>query len=365
MKYFRRILSRGRVKSARLRLAQDPSPKTYAALAQEYIRDLRLDEALSVCEEGLQAFTGNTLLSRLAERTRRAEREERITKLRSVLSEAPRPALWEEMCEILLELGRVGKAEETALTWVAKQDSLDARLMLARVRTERFFADRGRDLGLAAISALSEAEHRDASDSRAIELKLTLFTRIGAWRDARETVRQLLQFQPGSPELEARFRAFDDQSETAPTVDQALLVVERTGRFADDDKPTTSATRTVGSVRPILRELESDADVHAALYLRGSTVLIQGPKGATAERMARSVRSILTSGRSTTRRLGMGQIFQVQVEGDFGKLSIAPGEMDAGAIWSRGGLGRTREETLLGLAGLNADLGADAVEVLE
>jgi len=96
--------------------------------------------------------------------------------------------------------------------------------------------------------------------------------------------------------------------------------------------------------------------VRAALYVRGATVLMQGPKGATAERMARGVRAILSSGRATTRRLGLGRVDEIQLEGDFGTLSIAPGEADAGAVWTEGALGRERREALLGLAGLNADL---------
>jgi len=356
VKFLARILARGRVRSARIKLAQDPCPRSYATLAQEYARSRRLEEALRVCEEGLKAFSGNTLLLRLAERTRRAEREERMTALRTVLAEAPRPALWSEMCEILIELGRIGKAEETALAWVVKQDDSESRLMLARVRYSRFLADRGRDLGLAALSALAEAEHRAPNDLRPTRMKLALLMKIGAWRDARETARQLLQLQPGAPELEGRFRSLEDRLGEAPTVDQALLTVERTGRFVDEEQGDEGVTRTAGSVRPILRDLAKDVDVHAALYVRGSTVLIQGPKGATAERMARGVRSILTGGRSTARRLGMGQIFQIQIEGDFGKLWIAPGEQDAGAIWSRGTLGRAREEALLGLAGINAEL---------
>ena len=102
--------------------------------------------------------------------------------------------------------------------------------------------------------------------------------------------------------------------------------------------------------------LAADPSVHAAMYIRGSTVLIQGPRGATAERTARAVRTILSSGRGTARKLGLGQIFHIVLEGGFGTLSIAPGEVDAGAIWSQGDLGRQREEILMGLAGLNADL---------
>lgn len=368
MKFLRKLLARGRVRAARKVLAQDPSPRSYAALAQEYIRAGLLTEGLGVCEEGLQAFAGNTLLSRLADRTRRAEREERMTKVRRLLHEAPRPALWCEMCEILIELGRVGRAEDTALQWIESCDEAsegEALLMLARVRVERFFADRGRELGVVALASLDDACHALTDDVRPQRLKLILLMRIGAWADARTVAKRLLELDPGAPEMEGRFRTLEDRAENSPTIDHALLKVERTGRFADDEDGSREKVKGSGNVRPMLRRLAEDADVHAALYVRGSTVLIQGPKGATAERMARSVRNILSSGRSTSRRLGLGQIFQMQIEGDFGKLSVAPGEVDAGAVWSRGALGRAREEALLGLAGINAEVGGDAVEVGE
>ena len=104
----------------------------------------------------------------------------------------------------------------------------------------------------------------------------------------------------------------------------------------------------------VLHELARQPDVQAALYVRGATALVQGPKGATAERTARTVQTILSASRSAARRLGLGQVFQVQLEGPFGTLSIAPGEQDAGAILCSGPLGRAREEALLGMAGMNA-----------
>jgi predicted regulator of Ras-like GTPase activity (Roadblock/LC7/MglB family) len=137
-------------------------------------------------------------------------------------------------------------------------------------------------------------------------------------------------------------------------VERALHEVERSGKLVDERDDLAPPTRR-GSVLPILRELASQPDVRAALYVRGATALVQGPKGATAERTARAVQSILGGSRAAARRLGLGQVFQIQLEGDFGTLSIAPGEQDAGAILCAGALGRTREEALLGMAGLNAE----------
>jgi tetratricopeptide (TPR) repeat protein len=355
MKFLKKVLGRGRIRSARKLIATDPSPRSYAALAQEYARLGLPREALSVCEEGLASFSGNTLLSRLANRARRMEREDRIAKLKRSLAEAPGPGLWSEMCELLLELGQIARAEETAREWIDATDDPDAHLMLARVRVDRFFADRGRGLGLAAAATLEEALQRQPESAGALRLQLNFLTRIGAWKEARAVAGRLLQVEPGAADLEGRFRTLDERAAGAPSIERALLEVERTGRLVDEVEEGCSTGQL--NIRPVLRELAADPDIHAALYVRGSTVLIQGPKGATAERIARAVRSILSSSSTTTRKLGLGQIFQVELEGDFGKLAVAPGGIDAGALWSQGPLGRKREETLLGLAGINVDLG--------
>jgi predicted regulator of Ras-like GTPase activity (Roadblock/LC7/MglB family) len=247
------------------------------------------------------------------------------------------------------------RAEETANEWLARRDEGEARLMLARVRVERFLADRGRELGLAAMKALDASVKALPADARPLRLKLTFLSKIGAWVEAHATAKALLQIEPGNPKLEGRFRSLACKLEGAPTPERAILDVERTGRFVGDEQEAEGGPVS-GMVRPILRELASAEDVNAALYIRGATALIQGPRGATAERTARSTRSILSTGRSTARRLGLGQIFHIQIEGDFGHLSIAPGEADAGAVWSKGPIGRERDEVLFGLAGLNADL---------
>jgi hypothetical protein len=164
----------------------------------------------------------------------------------------------------------------------------------------------------------------------------------------------MLKLEPGVLEIEGRYRTLNTQLEGAPSIERALVEVERTGRFAGEGESLTTRA-TSGSVVSILHELVADKDIEAALYLRGATALVQGPKGATAERTARAFQSMLASSRSAGRRLGLGQVFQINLEGSFGMLSIAPGEQDAGAILSSGPLGRAREEALLSLAGLNAE----------
>jgi hypothetical protein len=47
-------------------------------------------------------------------------------------------------------------------------------------------------------------------------------------------------------------------------------------------------------------------------------------------------------------------VSQVQIEGEFGTLAIAPGQLDAAALWCAGLLPQARERALRNLVGRNA-----------
>jgi tetratricopeptide (TPR) repeat protein len=361
----RKLLAQKRVRAARAEASKAPSPRAYFTLAQECVAAGRTAEALATCGEGLALFPGNDPLARLSERLRRQGREQRIAELRRETAEAPRPALWRELCELLTETGMLSRAEETALEWKKALGDPESLVFLARARCERYFADRGRELGKLALQTLDEATTRLPTDMRPWRLRLEFLGRIGAWSDAHAASTKLLEFMPGHPELEARHRHLQGLAPSAPTVDRALIEVERTGRFPEEAsaKTPTTVRTNAGSVRPVLRELARHHDVHAAMYMKGATVLMQGPKGATAERTARGVRGVLDSSRASARKLGLGQVSQIRLHGTFGVLSVAPGELDAGAIWSQSRLDPKREQALLELAGLNAEIeGAEGTQ---
>jgi tetratricopeptide (TPR) repeat protein len=360
MKLLDRILSYGRIRRARRAIAVDPTPRNYLALAQQYALANRRTEAQRICTEGLGAFPENVQLARYLQRTRRTEREARLAELHQELALAPRAPLWRELCEILIESDELTRAEEELNRWLASGDHPEAHYLLGRVLLARFYADRGRTQGRAALAALDQAIARLPNDLRPLRAKLDFLTRIGAWGEARDCAARCLSVEPGTLELEGRYRTLSARAEGAPSIERALFEVERSGRLAGEASGD-GVRASSGSVQGLLRELAGQPDVQAALYVRGATALVQGPKGATAERTARTVQSILSASRSTGRRLGLGQVFQIQLEGSFGTLSIAPGEQDAGALLCNGPLGRAREEILLGMAGLNASTAGGAV----
>jgi len=140
------------------------------------------------------------------------------------------------------------------------------------------------------------------------------------------------------------------------TIDQALREVEKSGKLADEsrdraiDGPPAAIgepiedARGAARARPLLQSIARVPGVQAAFFLRGATALVQGPKGPTADRTARSVREIMNASRGAARRLGLGQLSEVRIEGDFGTLLLNPGDLGAGALWIVGPVTRRHED---------------------
>ncbi|HVS17174.1 MAG TPA: hypothetical protein VMT18_01145 [Planctomycetota bacterium] len=349
-----RFLTQKRVRAARQKLAGDPTVANYLALASELARTEELEGAIKVCEEGLGLFHSNTQLRHMVSRLRQLSVEGRTRELARELRESPRPALWREMCDLQISAGRFDRAEEYAVEWFAAESDPMALFLRARARAERFFVDRGREDGQSAWDLLDQCEGKLPVTEPHLRLRLKLATCVGAWGAAERCVADLLEIQPGDPELEARYRALSSQSAGAPDFAAALRVVEKSGLFADEDKQSETADEALPAttaIRPMLQGLADEASVKAALFTKGSTALVQGLTGATAERMARGVREVVQVSRMTARRLGLGQALEIQVEGTFGSLLVVPAEQGAGAVWRDGPVLDAHQRYMAGLVG--------------
>jgi tetratricopeptide (TPR) repeat protein len=353
------MLSGSRLRELRQALADSPSPRSYAALAAEHARLGEMPEAERVAREGLELFPGNSELGRMADRSRALEAEGRTRELYRELRDAPRPAIWRELCELLLAGGRIARAEECAQEWFNATGDGNAQLARSQARCERYFADRRRDDAKFALELLDSAEKTLPRDARPLRMKLGLFLRVGAWKDARRTAGQLLELEPGDAQIEARFRSLNSMVDQAPSLEQALREVEKSGRFVDEEASTGEAPTASGAIRPVLKRMCAEPGVRGAVYVRGATALVQGPRGATAERTARAVREVVQKSRTTARRLGLGQAVEVTLEGEFGVLHVAPGDLGAAALWAtRSVTARLRQE----LSDLTALTGAPSQE---
>jgi hypothetical protein len=208
-----------------------------------------------------------------------------------------------------------------------------------------------------ALELAQAAREATPSDERPLRLLLEILCRVGAWSDARRILARLLEICPGEPYLEARFRTVAALVASSKDLDACLREVERTGRFADEtEEAAAGAPQNAGlTVRPLLQALTRERGVLASFYVRGQTALVQGPRGYTAERTARGVGEILSASRTAGRKLGLGQALEVRLEGSFGTLVMAPGEMGAGAVWMDGTqLSRKLEQGLQDLSSLTS-----------
>ena len=353
MSFLRSIFSRGRVRSLSKQVAKEPTAQNYVGLAQEFARHSEFREVVRVCEEGQALHPGNVELSRMLGRVGALEREGRMRELQRLLALCPRPALWREACDLLIESSSFERAEEQARDWFEKTNDGEARLYMALACSERFFADRRPEDARRVMELCAAAKETMLDDERVLRCSLRLTASIGAFDEARKSLARLLEIHPGDPELESQFRSLLARGEASPSIEEALRQVQRTGQLVDEEKP--SAVRGTGSARPVLQALEAPDHVHAAFYVRGGTALVQGPRGATAERYARCMREIVTASGGVSRRLGLGRVIDVQIEGDFGVLTAVPGNPGSSTLWSTKAANKNERALLNELAG-NANL---------
>lgn len=355
MSFLGKLVSKNRIRKAARELAGEPNSKNYVSLAREYVISGNADEVLRVCTEGLQMFPDDAELRRLGDRARQLQLDKRVRSLQEQLGISPRPAIWRELSEVLLQSGRLDRAEQVATQWYEATNDGEALYSLSRCFAERFFSDRRSKDGMSAYEMAEHAKAQMADQTGPMQLQFQLASRCGAWTEARAAIAKLLELRPGDPTLEANFRYVlamagntQDQSQS---LEMCMRRVESSGRFVDDARSAPRDTANV-AVRPMLQELSADSEVKAAIYLRGGTALVQGPRGATAERTARSVREIVQASRNAARRLGLGQTQEVHMEGSFGALLVAPNDQASCAVWCENSIKREHEDLLKKLTGM-------------
>lgn len=342
--------ARKRTRSAAKQLGANPSPENYLALARQLVATGDLAEIQRVCNEGLELHPGHGGLTRVFDRAHSMQLQARVQSLGEALSLAPRPALWRELCETLIESGKFQRAAESAQQWLGDECVPEARYYLARSRAEMFFESRSAIDGREAWNLVKQASAELVGDVRPLELRVELARVSGAWAEVRTAIAKLLEIKPGNQELEARFRDASARSEGSLSIMRAFADVEQTGRFVDDTPEVACAQANV-AVRPLLKALGTQPDVRAAIFQRGATALVQGLHGATADRTARSVREVVQISRGVARRMALGRPLEVCLEGDFGTLLLSPGELGAAAVWCRSKAGRQHMGALEGISG--------------
>lgn len=361
MGIFSRFLPAGRVRELSRALAADPCADAYAELAQEQALRGDARAAAETAREGLAVHKGDARLQRLHERAASLLREERMRELAAQLRSAPRAALRSEMCALLLEAGRLERAEEAALEWAQADGGAEPLLAQAAARARRYFGDRRRDDARAALELCAKVERQEPQDARPLRLRMEICSRVGAWSDALHACSRLLELCPGDAPLEARHRTLAALAPSSHELESALREVERSGRFADEDYRRGPDAGQPAGLRPLLVACVRPGNgIASACALRGATALVQGERGASAERSARGVRDSVAAARTMARKLGLGTLRDAEFELEGATLLLAAGENGSAALRVQGTANEAQRELLRELAAAADGAGGDA-----
>lgn len=342
-----RFLPQGRVRELSRALASDPTAGAYADLAQELALRGDARAAADTAREGLALHAGDERLQRLHERASFLMREERMRELARQLVSAPRAALRAEMCALLLEAGRLERAEEVALEWAQAEGGSEPLMAQAQVRARRYFGDRRRDDARTALELCDKVAQDKPLDARPLRLRMEICARVGAWADAQRACARLLEVCPGDAPLEARHRTLAALAPSSNELEAALREVERSGRFADEEQLQGADAGQPAALRPLLVACVQPRNaVASACALRGGTALVQGEKGASAERTARGVRDTVAAARSMARKLGLGTLRDAEFDHGSAILLCAAGEHGAAALRVAGPVREKQRELL-------------------
>jgi tetratricopeptide (TPR) repeat protein len=328
----RRVLAAGRVRELERALAASPTAEAYAELAHEHARRGDLLAALEVAREGAGAHRADERLCRLVERSTALVREERLRELARQLQAAPRDALRAEHCALLLESGRVDRALEAAAEWERHGGGAEARLREAEARLRRYAEGRRRDDARRALAALDAAAAELPLDPRPWRARAELCAKVGAWAEARAAVGRLLELAPGDAALEARHRTLGALAVGSKGLDAALREVELGGRFSDEVVEAVADESDSAALPQLLARAGAEPGVRAACVLRGATALMQGEKGASAERAARGLRDSISASRAFARKLGLGALREVRLDHDDCTTALECGELGSAAL---------------------------------
>ena len=349
MSFFSSFTSKKRIRAALRRLGQEPSVDNYVALAREHVVVGNLQDILRVCSEGLSLHPGHAELMRIADRARQLQLDSRIRTLKQDLNLSPRPALWRELCDVLLECGRLTDAEETAGQWWEQARDGESTYYRAKARSLQFFQGFRSADGKVAWDWALEAAREMPGDTRPLETQYDIAKACGAWADARKVLADILEISPGHPQHEQRFRDASQRVHHSKSLRAGLAEVEATGRLTDS--PASAGSQSNVAIRPLLKRMGADDNVKAVMFQRGGTALVQGLHGGTADRTARAIREVGIAARSSARRTGIGRPTEVLIEGSFGSLMIALGNSGTAACWSQTYMDPDHAEALQTIAG--------------
>ncbi|MEK7867241.1 MAG: tetratricopeptide repeat protein [Planctomycetota bacterium] len=273
--YILRTHLQNRIRDLNRKLAQNPTPGDYAALAQLYYKDLGdRDAALETCRRGSVPFPNDENL----------------------------------------------------------------HLVDGLVRYDRFHEDFLAKDGQRAVEHLEKAASLNARNYKAHALLAQMFVEIGALGRAKESLKTVLRLAPEDDRARQMLaRVTSAAPGTAPETDleQLFLDVERRGSLTREARAMVAGesekggTERLGRVdesklAPLLGRFDTVEGVRGALVLTraGETLASKAGSGISADTLADVVRQVYDVAEDSSKRMDIGSFVRGTIGGPFGTLHV-------------------------------------------
>ena len=308
------------------RAREHPAPNTFVDLGQVYINLDMHDKAERVAEDGLALFPKAPELRQLLECARRGQRNRRAAELRAKLTRAPSAKLYQELAQLLVELGDTATLHATCQEWSVRfPDDAGCWLVQGQARLVNFYRDLAAREGQEAIRCLDRAVQMRPEDTQGRRLLGELLYRIGAVKVAQQHLVQLQALDTADDEVASLLRHVATLSDHGDDVEALLDDVEAHGSLRHAPlatAPAGGADESMAGVRDGLAHVAELPGVKKATFIRGSKALVKGAIRDGRDPFLRVARVVAKAAHRFARRLDIGSANKTVVEGPFGHICI-------------------------------------------
>jgi predicted regulator of Ras-like GTPase activity (Roadblock/LC7/MglB family) len=325
----------------RKRVRRDPTPASYAELAERLIALDESEEAVRVASVGLELFPAADRLAHVALYVRKTRMSGEIRRLRDDVQRRPTPLAFSQLARIYRELGSHDEALAVAQQCTERFPLNEAAyLVQGEIRLERFRRDLIARDAVVAESSMRSVLRLNAHNAVA-HLRLAELCHLVGLRNAcARHLRQVLAVTPSAGGVKAFLDGpgkADEKSADASSFEDAASAVQVNGDFAGapEDFPASRDGEDAAPAADVSVDAEALRDEMAALAGRDglrNAVLLQRDGSIVAEcartgalggaQFAQLVAAIRDAADDASRRMDTGALVRADVEGPGGSVVL-------------------------------------------
>ena len=315
---------------------REPSPSTFAELAERLIALGEHDEALQVAEEGLTAYPHADRLEHVRLYVKKNRMTGELRRLREEIQRRPTALGYSRLAKLYRELGSHDEALAIAAACAERFPTDETAFLLqADLRRERFRRDMVAKDAVMAESALRQALRLNPKNVDARVRLAELCHLVGLREACAEHLRAARDASPSSPDLTALVAELGE----APEADEESFSemaerVQAEGAFAGDpskfdggggDAPAQDEHVDAGSLIAAMSSFAGHAGLRNVVILGRQGVVVadhSGPQGMPRAPFAQLVAEIRDAADDASRRMDTGALSRADVEGPGGSIVV-------------------------------------------